>query len=705
MNIQTFDKISLDETQVPIIIEFLAQFYPIFKDFNKNEYIELINQLYEIIKNEKDKDDYQIIIPLKICFVLIKYCEEKKYYIESKETFEQIKDDIKKRLPNFNEIHKIKEIQIRIISELIDLKIFKKYYIVVENIIKIFYIPYYKFDNIYKKLQLQSKCIDEYFIKSDNDIIIKNINFYFLFLKYIKKADDINDIPHLEETKNVFLKNRESIDISDVKVQYIILQLFSGDEINKYFPMLVPKSEEKFDEIQEKSNNRKYSDNEKINNDYKNYILNDNNENDKKLTNIEEKDTPIHQSNLETKEETDTIEKKDLNSNNINNLLNEVFSKNLLVEKSDKIKVIEYKQTIEDKNNSNGLFKNIKNGYYIGLGEDNNLNVCKKEIINYNDDINKKENIKSNDDIIDYFEINNNEENCKIIAYGKKQIILKNINFEQLKIFDNNNNINYLIKGLNEIFNLIYISSYYKYEILYFNGIQLKKDLIVLTISSELIPPYNKIIFYNIKVKQIIEAIEDYSLSMNTKNLELIPGKDINSQLLLCGCKKNDDNKNGILLINIQSGNNIIINHYFQETKDLEIYCFCPILLDNQTFEEYRQVLVTKNYEKNNFYANEDDYIYKSNEYFLAGAYDIMKDKNMIELFQIRNSGNKNIEIIDLQEIVFSPEIDEFDKILNITQSEKSGGIFVNCPDGKVHILRAPNIDYYLERDKKEKNN
>lgn len=695
MNIQTFDKISLNETQIPIIIEFLAQFYPKFEEFRKNEYIELINQLYEIIKNEKDKDDYQIIIPLKICFVLIKYCEENKYYIESKEIFEQIKDDIKKRLPNFNEIHKIKEIQIRIISELIDLKIFKKYDIVVENIIKIFYIPYYKFDNIFKKLKLQSNCIDEYFIKSDDDVVEKNINFYYLFLKYIKKGDDINDIPHLEETKNVFLKKIESKDISDDKIQYIITQLFPGYKFDK--------SEEKFNEIQEKSNNRKYSDNEKINNDYKNYILYDNNENDKKLTNIEEKDTPIHQSNLETKEETDTIEKKYLNSRKINNLLNEVISKNLLVEKSDKIKVIEYKQTIGDKNNSNGLFKNLKNGYYIGLGEDNNLNVCKKEIINYNDDINKKENIKSNDDIIDYFEINNNEENCKIIAYGKKQIILKNINFEQLNIFENNNNINYLIKGLNEIFHLIYISSYYNYEILYFNGIQLKKDLIVLTISSEIIPHYNKIIFYNIKVKQIIEAIEDYSLSMNTKNLELIPGKDINSQLLLCGCKKIDDNKNGILLINIQSGNNININHYFQETKELEIYCFCPILLDSQTFEEYREVLITKNYEKNNFYAKEDDYIYRSNEYFLAGAYDIMKDKNMIELFQIRNGGNKNIEIIDHQEIVFSPEIDEFDKIICITQSEKSGAIFISCPDGKVHLLKPPNIDYYLERDKKEK--
>ena len=142
---------------------------------------------------------------------------------------------------------------------------------------------------------------------------------------------------------------------------------------------------------------------------------------------------------------------------------------------------------------------------------------------------------------------------------------------------------------------LIYISSYYKYEIFYFNGIQLKKDLIVLTISSELIPHYNKIIFYNIKLKQIIEAIEDYSLSMNTKNLELIPGKDINSQLLLCGCKKNDDNKNGILLINIQSGNNININHYFQETKELEIYCFFP---NSIRLPNFRGVSGSVNYKK-----------------------------------------------------------------------------------------------------------
>ena len=82
---------------------------------------------------------------------------------------------------------------------------------------------------------------------------------------------------------------------------------------------------------------------------------------------------------------------------------------------------------------------------------------------------------------------------------------------------------------------------------------------------------------------------------MNTKNLELIPGKDINSQLLLCGCKKNDDNKNGILLINIQSGNNIIINHYFQETKDLEIYCFLPYTIRQPNF---RGVSTSASYKK-----------------------------------------------------------------------------------------------------------
>ena len=117
---------------------------------------------------------------------------------------------------------------------------------------------------------------------------------------------------------------------------------------------------------------------------------------------------------------------------------------------------------------------------------DNSLNVCKKEIINFNDDINKKENIKYNDEFIDFFEINNNEENCQVIAYGKKQIFLQNLNSELLKKenLDSNkccldifeyNNINYLIKGLNEIFHLIKISSFYNNEILYFNGIQLKK--------------------------------------------------------------------------------------------------------------------------------------------------------------------------------------------------------------------------------------
>ena len=332
--------------------------------------------------------------------------------------------------------------------------------------------------------------------------------------------------------------------------------------------------------------------------------------------------------------------------------------------------------------------------------------------------------MKYNDEILDFFEINNNEEKCQIIAYGKKQIFLTTLNFNPIKkekpginilwsnIFETNN-IFYLINGLYENFHLINISTYYANingnnlinEILYFNGIQINEDIIVLTISSELIKQYNKIIFYNIKIKKVIKTIEEYSLSFNRNNLELIPGKDINNKILLCGCNKIDDKKNGILLLKIQFGDNIDIKHYFQETKALQIYCFSPIILDSDTIEKY-SVLLLKNYNKKiNFCENNKDNIYKSNEYFLAGVYDKDKDKNLIKLFQIINEENNNIEIKDLQEIIFNSEIDYCAKIICINQSEKSREILVSCSDGKVYLLKAPNIDYYLEKDMKEKNN
>ena len=169
-----------------------------------------------------------------------------------------------------------------------------------------------------------------------------------------------------------------------------------------------------------------------------------------------------------------------------------------------------------------------------------------------------------------------------------------------LNIFENKNNINYLINGLEGKYRLFIFSPFYTSKIwnfiiknlFYFNSIRINKDLVALTISSKIIESYNKIIFYNINMKQAIKTIEEYSPSINTQHLELLPGKDINNEILLCGCKKIEDNKNGILLLNIKFGYNINIKYYFQETEEIEIYCFSPIILYSDTIKEFRDILI-----------------------------------------------------------------------------------------------------------------
>ena len=57
---------------------------------------------------------------------------------------------------------------------------------------------------------------------------------------------------------------------------------------------------------------------------------------------------------------------------------------------------------------------------------------------------------------------------------------------------------------------------------------------------------------------------------------------NINYKVLLCACKKYIKNqKNGILLVNINekdsSQNEAKISYIFYNTKNFEVYCFCPI--------------------------------------------------------------------------------------------------------------------------------
>ena len=425
MGIQYFnEKINLNKEDIPNIINLLIPFYQTLNDI---KYIDsfpnlcdLINRLYEIVKtkkNEKDKeDDYQIIIILKICYYLIKYCEVKKKYKKNKEIqkqFEQVKNNIKKRLLKFNDLNKIKEILIRIINGLIELQIFINCKFV-KKIIKIFNIEIYKFDNIFEKLQ--SKDLEQYYIKSTKDLLPKNINFYYIYLKYIRNNYDINKIPHLNETKSAFLEslNKNEFIHFDNKKYYVISQLFKESEFEKLALIFAKKNEDNL-----MNENSSF---DVINNYWKeDYEICEENEFDKELKNIEKENDFL---DLEAKEKTDinfTSFNSDEKTNLNKNIINEEFSEknNLLIE-SDYIKVIEYKRVIEDKNNTNGLFKILRNGYCIGLGANNSLNVY--------DSVFTKKFVgvtKYDDKIIDFFEVKNNEENvCQIIAYGKEKYFL-----------------------------------------------------------------------------------------------------------------------------------------------------------------------------------------------------------------------------------------------------------------------------------------
>ena len=126
----------------------------------------------------------------------------------------------------------------------------------------------------------------------------------------------------------------------------------------------------------------------------------------------------------------------------------------------------------------------------------------------------------------------------------------------------------------------------------YWTGIKINSELIALTSNKNLLDGdggEDKIIFYNYYGKKIVGFVENYSFALSQNNLSLMPievdiyTKDINksNKVLLCACKKyKEDQKNGILLLNLylNDNNNLkVLSKTFNEIEDFEIYCLCPL--------------------------------------------------------------------------------------------------------------------------------
>jgi len=338
----------------------------------------------------------------------------------------------------------------------------------------------------------------------------------------------------------------------------------------------------------------------------------------------------------------------------------------------------------------------LSNNYFISLGSEDGIKIY-NEKFELAEEFN--ENIKGIDNrIYTIVEIkkNNNksDKELSVIGCANKELYLFNFDFRK-KVFKKDNyeipgvtcvscvqikDNNYVITGQKN-------TSYYKnllfrqqnivskHEIInnktYRNIIKISDNIVALTSNSIIVDGEDKLIFYNITKNKKSSQIQGYSFIASSNGLFLL-SKEINKQTnktLFCACKKYCSNqKNGILLVNVQKENKQKIE-LFYDTKNFEVYCFCPIFL----------------------YDNMNNKI--ETDFLLVGGFDVERREGKIKLFKILYNAMGNINNIEyLQDIEFGFE----GAVSNIIQSEKYGNILASCYDGNIYLFTKINLDFYL---------
>ena len=130
------------------------------------------------------------------------------------------------------------------------------------------------------------------------------------------------------------------------------------------------------------------------------------------------------------------------------------------------------------------------------------------------------------------------------------------------------------------------------------SSFQIDNKIIVFKSNKIVSRGKNKLSFFNYISKKEIVAnnIEEiYSFVYFANGLSLMPIDKKNPdacKILLCACKKySKKQKNGLLIVNIKNIKTIKnidndkendkyeFNSKFYDTKNFEVYCFCPLLL------------------------------------------------------------------------------------------------------------------------------
>ncbi len=226
----------------------------------------------------------------------------------------------------------------------------------------------------------------------------------------------------------------------------------------------------------------------------------------------------------------------------------------------------------------------------------------------------------------------------------------------------------------------------------YKEGIYIDKNICALTSNSIMDGGKDEINFVDYKTRKSKKKFEGYSFILSTTGLCLMNTKDDSDKILLCACKKYiKGQKNGILLIN--NLNDIDkADETFYNTNNIEIHCFCPIII-------IKFIGLTK------------ESVYTKTNYFFVGGFDKNRNKGIIKLYRIKKG--KKIKIEEIKEIYKREEIVDINKednkltkdikefkgfkgpISSIIQSKINGNIIITCWDGNVYLFEKPNLDYF----------
>ena len=495
---------------------------------------EMKKRIIEIIKSNKFKSD-------KINNLSKDYIERYKYVIE---TFSGPKYYIER---NKEEINKLKTV----------LEYFKLFY-------------------------FESKVKDIENIKQD----IKNKNINSKYLKYYQEAAEQNNIYPI--IKSLYFKSEkkeiksERILKNSIKKWKNVYRLIKDRKITKL------RNKQSYSKYFKNENNQelllKYFIQEEI--DFLINFVNSYNKNKKHSKINSVKDENIN---------------NELKANKLNPPNNEEKAKmEITIENSNVIysnDKFEIKIFSKIKTKYNGFIKEINKDYFILVINENKVHLFNKNsllILKINDYEGKLINaFPLLDDENNNEEISNKKDNLKILLYSNNYAYVTSIDIKKNKAqtekydiskkFCHNliqlKNNKFLIVGKNCIACVNNLEkqdgSLLKEEKSIINSILINEEILALISKSDEQGTERTLKFFNIKMERFYQReIKGYSFIESTNGLALMTklNEEKNYRILLCACK----NINGILLVNLQNED---IENTFYNTKNLEVSCFCPIII------------------------------------------------------------------------------------------------------------------------------